>query len=75
MTTIVKIQASLSTSADARQMLIYNRSKTKVFEGPLTDQVAKLLSGRDKVYAKATVKTDSLGSNFIIHGLVGQQPW
>lgn len=75
MSTIVKIQASIQTSLDQQQMLIYNRSKTKVFEGPITDQVKKLLAGRDKVYARATVKTDRQGFNFIIHGLVGQQPW
>lgn len=71
MTTIVKIQASVHTSCKVQQVLIYNKARDRLYEGPLTEQLKVLMNGRDKVYAKASCVHDE----FIILRLVSQQPW
>ncbi len=71
MTTIVKIQRSLATTANERQQLIYNEQRTFMQEGPLDPAIDKLMGAQDKVYAKAKIHKGKV----TVLGLVRPQAW
>lgn len=52
---IVKIQASVATTAGQRQVLVYNEDRSVQFQCPLQPDVESLLRGRLKMYAYATL--------------------
>ena len=56
MTTLLKLQRSLSTTADAPQVLAYNEQRTFMVEQSLTPDLQKWLGASDKVFVKARVK-------------------
>lgn len=71
MTTIVKIQRSLATTASERQQLIYNQKRTFVQESPLDPAIDKLMGQQDKVYAKAKIHKGQI----TVLGLIRPQAW
>ncbi len=66
---IVKVQQSLATSAEQRQMLVYNEDRTVFGQFPVTQEVLAVLSDRPKVFFHAEV--DETG--FV--QLSGEAPW
>ena len=68
---VVKMQRSLATTAERRQILVYNESRTVRIEQDLTPDLDKWFGTQDKVYAKASYKKGRL----TIHGLVKAQSW
>lgn len=57
---IVKVQASLVTTAKIQRVLAYNEDRSICFDGPLKPEVRKLLRGRLKAYFYARVRNGEL---------------
>ena len=68
---IVKMQRSLTTTADSQQVLIYNEARTIRVEQSITPELAKWFGTKNKVYAKASCK----GGIVAIQNLVRAQAW
>jgi hypothetical protein len=52
---IVKVQSSLYTTDTAQKMLIYNEDKSIYYESHLTEEIKKVLAGRQKAYFEFTL--------------------
>jgi len=52
---IVKIQRSLAGSTDEEQVLIYDKTKEFLYEGPLTGDVNRFMGEDDKVYGECSL--------------------
>jgi hypothetical protein len=57
---IVKIQVSITTTADERQMLVYNKDKSIHFQCPVTEDVLLILAGRPKMYCFYSIVSDEI---------------
>ncbi len=68
---IVKMQRSLTTTADSQQVLIYNEARTIWVEQSITLELSKWFGTKDKVYAKANYK----GGIVTVQNLVKAQAW
>ena len=71
---IVKVQRSIVTSCAKPQVLVYNRTSTCVFQGPLTKAVRKLLGKRLKAFFHATLVANSDGWGYTF-ALGKEAPW
>lgn len=66
---IFKIQVSLNDGG--KTVLVYNRDKSYVYQGPIPKELKKRLKGRAKIYCVCTVDGDTLD----IYEEVGAQTW
>ena len=58
---IVKVQRSITTSFGEAQMLIYDQFREYEYQGPMTDQVAKVFrDGEWKAFVYAELSGDEL---------------
>jgi hypothetical protein len=55
---IVKVQISLFTTETTRQMLVYDRRKSVVFQGDVTQEVLDEMEGDPKAFFHATHRRD-----------------
>ena len=73
---IVKIQRSLFTNEGSVQMYIYDKSRRNEYQGPITNDIIKLMGEKPKVWAKATLIDDGNGGKlFKIGKLVKPRNW
>ncbi len=54
-TVIMKIQASIYSTAAASTVLIYNEDRAYMLQGPLMSNLEEFLNGRLKVFAEVEV--------------------
>jgi hypothetical protein len=47
---IVKVQLAIVSSSEQQTMLVYNQGRAYMFEGPVTEDVKKLMGRRYKKY-------------------------
>lgn len=52
---IVKVQLSLSTTAGARQMLVYNQDRSVQFEGDAPPDIVAKMGDRPKAFFEAAL--------------------
>lgn len=52
---IVKVQASLVTTEDSQQILIYNKDKSAFWQGPATSELLTIMNGRPKAFFSARI--------------------
>lgn len=57
---IVKVQLTLATTTGARQMLVYDRDKTLVYEDTASREVLSLMVDEDKAFFTAEVRHEIL---------------
>lgn len=69
---IAKLQRSIVTSAEKRQVLIYNQSRSIQHEQECTPDLDKLFGNKDKIFAKCSVKPNG---ELEIGDLVRAQNW
>jgi hypothetical protein len=83
---IVKVQLSIVTNAEERQMLIYNKDQRYMYEGPATEEIIELLQPKSgeyyfhKAYFKAHVIPDPQPHNsnairFVLDKWVSPRNW
>ena len=53
---VVKMQTSLAGTRPEGMVLVYNRDKSLIYEGPITVEVSTLMRGRLKAYFFAECK-------------------
>jgi hypothetical protein len=68
---VVKVQASLETTHDQQQVMVYDEHRTFQHEGPLGADISRRLNGRPKVYFWAYW----LGQRLIISTEAPAQHW
>ena len=70
---IVKIQISLMTTEKQKTMLIYNRSRSVLYQAPADKDVLEIMKGRPKAYFNAIINK---ATKFIeIQNEVNDQLW
>lgn len=69
---IAKLQRSLATTAEERQVLIYNQSRPVQHELSCTPELDKLFGNKDKIFAKCSLKPNG---ELEIGDLVRAQNW
>lgn len=69
---IVKLQASLSTSRGAQQVLVYDESRRIYDERDMSKAVRKFMRGKSKLYAYAHITHEGQVS---FDGYAPEQPW
>lgn len=69
---IAKLQRSVATSKENKQVLIYNQAKTLIVEIDLTPKLDKMFGENDKIFAKCSI---SPKNELVIGDLVKQQDW
>lgn len=57
---IFKVQQSLVTSEGQPQMLIYNEDRSVIIQEPISDEVAKFMGDKLKVYVEGRVWEDNI---------------
>lgn len=55
---VVNVQVSVTTTAPRPQVLIYNVTRSVVWEGDADDEVLELMAGRKKAHFRAHVRDD-----------------
>lgn len=53
---IVKMQLSLRTTAEKRQVLIYNEARTVEWQGDASEEILKAMGDRDKAFFSARMR-------------------
>ena len=69
---IVKVQISLVTTKEKRQVLVYNKDRSITYEADATDDVIALVGDFPKAYFKAHL--DEAGK-IVLDGRVKDQNW
>lgn len=68
---IVKVQLSLATSHNKRQVMIYDQSQRHCYQGDASVDVIAVMCGRPKVFFNATLE----GNEFILFDEAPWQEW
>ena len=71
---IVKVQRSIVTGFPKPVVLVYNKSRAYMFQGPLTKDVRKLLGKRFKAFFHATATKNPDGKTYTFV-LGTEAPW
>ena len=81
---IVKLQLSVATNAEVRQMLIYDKTRNYMYQGDVTPEVLETMEPKDKSYSfqKAYFKAhlvpdpkDNSKVRICLDEFVDPQPW
>lgn len=68
---IVKVQISLASSDNKKQMLVYNKSRNVMYEDAASPEILKLIRNRPKAYFNAEV----VNTKIVLDDEVEQQNW
>lgn len=57
---IVKVQASINTTASTQRVLVYNEDRSFLYEGGINEDMLETMKGRLKAYFEAEVTKTGL---------------
>lgn len=68
---IVKVQQSILTTEENKQVLIYDKTRKYIWQGDITPEVQELLGTKPKIYFNA----DIINNKFVLKNKVKPQNW
>ena len=68
---IIKIQRSIVTNMPVPQVVIYNEDRSIFWQGPMPEDIKKLMGRYSKVYAKAKI----VGTEVVVDRIIADQDW